>query len=51
MVKASPIFKTGKTEIESLLFHGTKRTCLLGEDPKNIRDEKMFGVFYYPDIF
>ncbi|KZP04321.1 ADP-ribosylation [Athelia psychrophila] len=37
-VQASPSIKAaGKTEIESLLFHGTKRSCLLGENSKHSR--------------
>lgn len=37
-VQASPSVKTaGKIEVESLLFHGTRRACLLGEDVNNVR--------------
>lgn len=37
-MQASPSFKgSGKKDIESLLFHGTKRACLLGEDANNLR--------------
>jgi len=37
-VQASPSMKAaGKTELESLLFHGTRRACLLGEDINNLR--------------
>jgi len=37
-VQASPSVKTlGNTDVESLLFHGTKRACLLGENINNLR--------------
>jgi len=37
-VEASPSMKTaGKIDVESLLFHGTRRSCLLGEDVNNLR--------------
>ncbi|KAF7969837.1 hypothetical protein HWV62_25900 [Athelia sp. TMB] len=37
-VQDSPSIKAaGKKEIENLLFHGTKRACLLGENAKNSR--------------
>lgn len=37
-VEASPSMKaTGKTEVESLLFHGTTRACLIGEGINNVR--------------